>query len=163
MSYPTVRLRDETMREGMQIESAQISTSDKIDLINELAATGMETIVVGSFVSPKWVPQMAEVEKVIDGSGVGICLDTGHANMDGDVVESIETVSEHLIATHLHDNRGRNDDHLLPFEGTIDWPAVITTLQKVGYDGAWMMEIAAHGAEKDTLKKAGAARQKIEG
>ena len=56
-----------------------------------------------------------------DLDGVGICLDFGHAHLDGDVVDAIETVSEHLIATHVHDNRGRADDHLLPFDGTIDW------------------------------------------
>ena len=51
-------------------------------------------------------------------------------------VDAIETVSEHLVTTHVHDNRGRTDDHLVPFEGTIDWPAALTAIQKVGYDGA---------------------------
>ena len=52
---------------------------------------------------------------------VGICLDFGHAHLDGDLVDAIETVSEHLIAVDVHDNHGRTDDHLVPFEGTIDW------------------------------------------
>ena len=47
----------------------------------------------------------------------------------------IETVSGHLITTHVHDNRGRTDDHLVPFDGTIDWPGALTAIQKVGYDG----------------------------
>ena len=68
--------------------------------------------------------------------------------MDGDVVDAIETVSEHLIATHVHDNRGRTDDHLVPFDGTIDWPAALTAVQKVGYDGPLMLEIAAHGRRR---------------
>jgi len=102
------------------------------------------------------------VEDVIDVTGVGICLDFGHANIDGDLVDAIETVSEHLIATHVHDNQGRNDDHLLPFEGSIDWPAALTAVQKVGYDGMLMLEVAAHGSEKTTLQKARAARQRME-
>jgi sugar phosphate isomerase/epimerase len=102
------------------------------------------------------------VEHVIESAGVGICLDFGHAHMDGDVVDAIETVSEHLIATHVHDNRGRTDDHLVPFEGSIDWPSAITAIQKVGYDGTLTLEIAAHGSEKDTLQQARLARQKIE-
>ena len=89
-----------------------------------------------------------------DLDGVGICLDFGHAHLDGDVVDAIETVSEHLIATHVHDNRGRTDDHLLPFEGTIDWPAALTAVQKVGYDGPFMFEIAPQGSTKDTLARA---------
>jgi sugar phosphate isomerase/epimerase len=82
--------------------------------------------------------------------------------MDGDVVDAIETVSEHLIATHVHDNRGRTDDHLVPFKGSIDWASALTAVQKVGYDGTLLLEIAAHGSETDTLQQARLARQKME-
>lgn len=102
------------------------------------------------------------VENSLDAPDVGICLDFGHAHIDGDLVDAIETVSEHLITTHVHDNRGRSDDHLVPFEGTIDWPAAMTTVQKVGYDQPLLFEIAAHGSTKGTLVKAQKARQKIE-
>jgi sugar phosphate isomerase/epimerase len=102
------------------------------------------------------------VEEVVDTAGVGICLDFGHAHIDGDLVDAIETVSEHLITTHVHDNRGRTDDHLVPYEGSIDWPAALTALQKVGYEGTLMLEIAAHGSEKETLQKARLARQRME-
>ena len=96
------------------------------------------------------------------GAEVGICLDFGHAHLDGDVVDAIETVSEHLIATHVHDNGGRADDHLLPFEGTIDWPAALTAVQKVGYDGPFILEINAQGSTKDTLARARHTRQRME-
>jgi sugar phosphate isomerase/epimerase len=102
------------------------------------------------------------IEEVLEETEVGICLDFGHAHMDGDLVEAIETVSEHLITTHVHDNRGRTDDHLVPFEGTIDWPAALTAVQKVGYDGTLLLEIAAHGSARDTLQKARKARDKME-
>jgi sugar phosphate isomerase/epimerase len=102
------------------------------------------------------------IEEVLEETDVGICLDFGHAHMDGDLVDAIETVSEHLITTHVHDNRGRTDDHLVPFEGTIDWPAALTAVQKVGYDGTLLLEIAAHGSAKDTLQKARKARERME-
>ena len=44
------------------------------------------------------------------------------------LVEAIETVSEHLVTTHVHDNHGRTDDHLVPFEGSIDWPSARVTM-----------------------------------
>jgi sugar phosphate isomerase/epimerase len=97
-----------------------------------------------------------------DLEGVGICLDFGHAHLDGDVVDAVETVSEHLIATHVHDNRGRTDDHLLPFDGTIDWAGTLLAVQKVGYEGPFMFEIVAHGSIKETLARAQQARQRIE-
>lgn len=102
------------------------------------------------------------VENVLDQRGVGICLDFGHAHMDGDLVEAIETVSEHLLTTHVHDNRGRADEHLVPFEGTIDWPSALTAIQKVGYDGALLLEIAAHGSARETLVNARRARERME-
>jgi sugar phosphate isomerase/epimerase len=102
------------------------------------------------------------IEEVLEGDGVGICLDFGHAHMDGDLVDAIETVSEHLIATHVHDNGGRTDDHLIPFDGTIDWAAALATVQKIGFDGTMLLEIAAHGSPKETLVKAQKARTRME-
>ena len=53
MGYPAVYLFEECMREGMQIESAEIATTDKIRLLDALSQTGLKAIVVGSFVSPQ--------------------------------------------------------------------------------------------------------------
>jgi len=96
------------------------------------------------------------------GAEAGICLDFGHAHMDGDVVDAIETVSEHLIATHVHDNGGRSDDHLLPFDGTIDWAAALTAVQKIGYDRPFMLELNARRSTRETLARARLARQRME-
>jgi sugar phosphate isomerase/epimerase len=102
------------------------------------------------------------VEEDLEAVDVGVCLDFGHAHMEGDLIDAIETVSGHLMTTHLHDNTGRADDHLVPFDGTIDWPAAMTAIQKVGYDQTLLFEIAAHGPAKQTLQKAQRARQRIE-
>ena len=102
------------------------------------------------------------VEDDLQGLRIGICLDFGHAHMDGDLLDAVETVSGHLVTTHVHDNRGRTDDHLVPFEGTIDWPAALTAVQKVGYEGTLLFEIAAHGSLKETLAKAQKARERME-
>lgn len=66
LRWPTVEYRDETMREGMQIESASISVDDKVRLLNALGETGIRRIVVGSFVSPRYTPQMADIEEVLE-------------------------------------------------------------------------------------------------
>jgi sugar phosphate isomerase/epimerase len=102
------------------------------------------------------------IEDELGGIDVGICLDFGHAHIEGDIVDAVETVSEHLLATHVHDNGGRADEHLVPFEGTIDWPAVLTSVQKIGYDGTLLLEIAAHASARETLEKARKAREKME-
>ncbi|MGE0447999.1 MAG: sugar phosphate isomerase/epimerase family protein [Vicinamibacterales bacterium] len=102
------------------------------------------------------------IEDVLEAGSTGICLDFGHANLDGDVLDAIETVSEHLMAVHLHDNGGRTDEHLIPFEGTIDWPGALTNLRKVGFDGPMVLEVARRGSVKDTLARARAARTRME-
>jgi len=60
MSLPQrVRLVEVGPRDGLQNESQPISVADKVMLVNELTDAGLGYIEVGSFVSPKWVPQMA--------------------------------------------------------------------------------------------------------
>jgi len=101
------------------------------------------------------------VEEDLDDVDVGVCLDFGHAHMDGDLLDAIETVSGHVITTHVHDNHGRTDDHLVPFDGTIDWPAAMIAVQKIGYDQTLLFELAARGSPKDTLVRAQRAREKL--
>jgi sugar phosphate isomerase/epimerase len=102
------------------------------------------------------------VEEVVDEARVGICLDFGHAHIGGDLVDAIETVSEHVITTHVHDNGGRTDDHLVPFAGTIDWPIALTTIQKIGYEGTLVFEVANQRSTAETLRGARKARDRME-
>ena len=60
MTFPThVRLIEVGPRDGLQNEAQPISVADKVQLVNALTDAGLGYIEVGSFVSPKWVPQMA--------------------------------------------------------------------------------------------------------
>ena len=102
------------------------------------------------------------IERDFDGSSVGICLDFGHAHLAGDLADEIEVSAEHLITTHVHDNRGREDDHLVPYQGTINWPAAIVTMLKIGYEGAYILELANAGSPTAILEEARRARQRIE-
>jgi sugar phosphate isomerase/epimerase len=97
-----------------------------------------------------------------DLENVGICLDFGHAHLDGDVIDAVETVGEHVITTHVHDNRRRRDDHLLPFDGTIDWAGTLLAMQKIGYDGPYIFEVVPNGSTKETLANARKAREHME-
>ena len=59
-----VRIVEVGARDGLQNEAA-VSTQDKVALINALADAGLKDIEAGAFVSPKWVPQMADSSDVI--------------------------------------------------------------------------------------------------
>jgi len=102
------------------------------------------------------------LEDELDLPDAGICLDFGHASLMGDLVDAIETVSGLLMTTHVHDNRGKEDDHLAPFEGTIDWDAALMALQKVGYEGTLLFEVANAGTPPAVLDKTRQAQRRFE-
>ena len=62
-----VRIVEVGPRDGLQNESTPIATADKIGLIDRLSATGLRSIEATSFVSPKWVPQLADASEVMAG------------------------------------------------------------------------------------------------
>lgn len=65
MSLPTrVQIIDVGPRDGLQNEKAVIPLAVKVELVDRLTATGLRAIETGSFVSPKWVPQMADSGEV---------------------------------------------------------------------------------------------------
>ncbi|UNE64423.1 hydroxymethylglutaryl-CoA lyase [Xanthomonas oryzae] len=62
-----VRIVEVGPRDGLQNEAQPIATADKIALIDQLSATGLRTIEATSFVSPRWVPQLADAAEVFAG------------------------------------------------------------------------------------------------
>ncbi|AMJ56782.1 MULTISPECIES: hydroxymethylglutaryl-CoA lyase [Stenotrophomonas] len=62
-----VRIVEVGPRDGLQNEKQQVATADKIELIDRLTATGLRSIEATSFVSPKWVPQLADAAEVFAG------------------------------------------------------------------------------------------------
>jgi sugar phosphate isomerase/epimerase len=71
---------------------------------------------------------------------IGICYDTGHGHLQGS-----SPAFEHVRTTHIHDNNGEKDEHLWPFDGTLDWPALIEKFVVANYSGSLMFE--ARGVE----------------
>jgi isopropylmalate/homocitrate/citramalate synthase len=64
--YPEkVRIVEVGPRDGLQNETRSVSVEAKVSLIENLAAAGLKTVEAGSFVSPKWVPQMADTAEIL--------------------------------------------------------------------------------------------------
>lgn len=102
------------------------------------------------------------IERDLDAAHAGICLDFGHAHLIGEVADAIETAAEHVMATHVHDNRRRQDDHLVPYQGSINWDLALMAMQKIGYDGTYLMELANTSVPETVLDDARRARQRFE-
>jgi sugar phosphate isomerase/epimerase len=57
-----------------------------------------------------------------------MCFDIGHAHIGDGVLPSLELMREFLVTSHIHDNNGLKDEHLLPYEGTIEWKSALRAL-----------------------------------
>jgi len=57
---------------------------------------------------------------------LGFCFDIGHAHMEGGAEAGFHLLRDRAVCAHVHDNHGEKDEHLLPWEGTIDWDAALS-------------------------------------
>jgi sugar phosphate isomerase/epimerase len=98
-----------------------------------------------------------------DGEEVGVCLDTGHANLAGDIYDLPGQIGRRLRMLHVHDNRGGHDDHLPPGQGHINWPLLLSRLAEQKFEGPLILELSG---EKDQpikqLREARAGREVLE-
>jgi sugar phosphate isomerase/epimerase len=100
-----------------------------------------------------------------DAPRAGVCLDAGHAALAGSAVDAAEELSGFLASVRLHDNQGREDSHRLPWAGTVDWPAVITSCWKAGFTGPWILApmTPPDSGIDDVLRRAVGARTRLQG
>ena len=77
-----------------------------------------------------------------DPSLVGICWDTCHAYVQGlNQYQAIKRLGRHLVHTHINDNISTvEEQHLIPFEGKVDWRGIIRALREIKYDGLFNIE-----------------------
>ncbi len=66
-------------------------------------------------------------------AGLRFCFDVGHANLaetsaENKLAHSFEPMRELIATTHVHDNHGETDEHLVPYEGTVDWKEAVRLL-----------------------------------
>jgi len=84
--------------------------------------------------------EFLEVLPAIDSPAVRFCLDTGHANITGNLKEFVQELAPFLNHIHLNDNHSEDDEHLPYGEGAIDWQGLFAALRDVAYDGTFCIE-----------------------
>jgi sugar phosphate isomerase/epimerase len=94
----------------------------------------------------------------LETTGVGICLDTGHAHLAGDASMIVEKLSGHLWMIHANDNGGKHDEHLPPGDGRIDWQTLLAQLDHIRFNGTFILELAGLKDRKAVLEGARRAR-----
>ncbi|HEV2176858.1 MAG TPA: sugar phosphate isomerase/epimerase family protein [Terriglobia bacterium] len=97
--------------------------------------------------------------------GVKICFDTGHAHLSPGVQPAFEILKHRVASTHVHDNHGEKDEHLLPFEGGIDWAQTLGDFETaLGEDISFpvLFELRAEADEMNTLQRLRETIERIE-
>ena len=80
--------------------------------------------------------------------GIALVLDTGHAQISGDLGTETLAAGRLLRTTHVHDNDGRQDSHRPPGLGSVDWGSWVAGLDAIGYRGPIVLECIRHLREK---------------
>ena len=106
-SYPKIQITDETLRDGLQIEREGVTVEEKLGLLNLMVDAGINRMVVGAFVNPKWSPQMADtldlVARIKPVEGVKFfALALNERGREERKQYSPPLSIEPLPATHLH-------------------------------------------------------------
>lgn len=103
---------------------------------------------------------------------LGLCLDTGHANLvwgEAFITEFADRFKDRLYAIHMHDNfgwgdkPGCNDAHMLPGECGIAWDKLMCVLRQSAYEAPWVLEVVKPAKEDAAsfLKRAYEAGEKV--
>jgi sugar phosphate isomerase/epimerase len=82
-----------------------------------------------------------------------VCFDIGHAHMTGGVQSAFRALHEHIAAIHVHDNHGDEDEHLLPFEGEIDWAQTVRDFRSADVQLPILFELNSERHEPDVLAR----------
>lgn len=91
-----------------------------------------------------------------------ICFDAGHAHLDGALEAGFEAVRERVVTAHIHDNHGEKDEHLLPYEGNIDWDAAFGATAGAPEPVALVLELKDQASGAPTLDQVRTVFDKIE-
>lgn len=86
---------------------------------------------------------LLEVVNAVDDHRLGICLDVGHANCNSKtpVMEWILQCNRKINFVHLHNNNGRQDQHLGLENGTLDFEQICNALEKYAPNAVWALEV----------------------
>jgi sugar phosphate isomerase/epimerase len=104
--------------------------------------------VPNQLTTPERILQFIQYSRMDD---MRICFDTGHAHMASGVEPAFHTLKDRILSTHVNDNHREKDDHLLPFEGGIDWAQTVRDFRSVDGQFPILFEVRNYGSALATL------------
>ena len=102
-----------------------------------------------------WYPEdHLKLLRMVNSPFLKACVDVGHANtLKIDLVRYIQLLAGYTVNIHLHDNRGRKDDHMPIGDGEINFSAVLNALKDVGYAGPVILEVKSVDGLRKSMER----------
>ena len=140
---------DPIMNEKGEKASVEIARAENVKALSDILAhvCGKDIVIcLENLITSPAVNNVNGLMYFIDyfkSDNLGICLDTGHLNInDKDQVGFIKRAGKHIKALHLADNEGQADQHLMPYgKGSVDFVSVIREMKRLDYQGLYNLEI----------------------
>ena len=144
----SVIITDDTMREGLQIESASIPVEAKLRLLDALGETGAKVISIGSFAHPKWTPQMACIDEIAERfvPKPGVIYTAAVFNKHG-----YDRADRYFPKIDVRRSRGRHATHV----------ELCDSFARRNYNRSQAQQIAALDATVESARAAGAEKASV--
>lgn len=124
-----------------ELDDRIISAQKSLDRIIPYAEQRKICLAIENLINPNTLMLFDHILKQYQNDNVGVCYDTSHANRVGNLYSLLNKYSERIIAVHISDNKGQLDDHMLPFEGNIDWERFAQHFASIDYKGVFLLEV----------------------
>ena len=141
---------EDCSRNGINLVTMHLTSGTKAPEYNEMGLNRIREIikfakkvnVKVAFENLKVIGTLEYIFKNIQDENVGICYDAGHCHAHFKDEFNFEPFKNKIFAVHLHDNDASDDQHLLPFDGTINWEEVMKNIVDYGYTGPITLELS---------------------
>ncbi|HOZ53997.1 MAG TPA: sugar phosphate isomerase/epimerase family protein [Bacilli bacterium] len=126
-----------------------LTTGKRVPMYNQLGIKRLKKLVRYAeksnikiaFENNRFQGYLEYVFSNINSKNIGLCFDAGHYHVHFKDKFNFDFFKNNIFAVHLHDNNGSSDQHLYPFEGTINWEETLKKLKEAKYEGPITLEI----------------------
>lgn len=116
-------------------------TQVAIERLKKLTKRAEELGVYVALENTVWPGYIEFVLDNIDSPNLGVCFDSGHNHVYFKDAFNFKRFKNKIMCVHLHDNDGTSDQHMLPFDGNINWDEVTYELKNANYKGVTTAEV----------------------
>lgn len=152
----------------MQFDDLESRKKVIIDNVNRLLDYVHDTEVSLAVENEHFAPANAILRFSLDtipDSKYGFCYDTSHDNLTSQPLKIFQQYGHRLLTTHISDNRGERDDHVLPYEGIFPWTAFCRVFSRIHFSGIPLLEVemreSTFGSPSEFLQEAFTRGQRL--